>query len=76
MDATRREKFQNLLEDTREDIKNIDEQIERELAAIKERLAGLQSEKEAQMSIYDGYCRLLGVENDLASDEDEIDDDL
>jgi len=74
MDEARRAKFEQLRHDTREDIKTIDEQVERVLAEVKERLAGLQAEKEAQLVIYDGYCRLLGVENDL--DADEADDDL
>jgi len=70
MDANRRAKFENLMEETRKDIHRIEEEVERELAAIKERLAGLQSEKEAQLVIYAGYCQLLGVENDL----DELED--
>jgi len=76
MDPARKAKYQNLLGETREDIKQIDVEIEKELAAIKERLAGLQGEKEAQLVVYDGYCRLLGFENDLAGDDELDDDDL
>jgi len=70
MDEARKAKFENLLNETREDIKMLDEQVERELAEVKQRLATLQAEKDAQLTIYDGYCRLLGVENDLAEEEE------
>ena len=73
MDANRRAKFEGLMEDTRKDIQRIEEEVEKELAAVKERLAGLQGEKDAQMVIYAGYCQLLGVPNDLESDEDDED---
>ena len=71
MDETRKAKFEALLQETRADIEHIDVQIEKELAAIKERLAGLQAEKKAQHAIYDGYCQLLGVPNDLAEDAED-----
>lgn len=76
MDAARRAKFENLLNETREDIKQLDEDMETILAEVKQRLADLQAEKEAQLTIYDGYCRLLGVDNDLEVDADDDDDDL
>jgi vacuolar-type H+-ATPase subunit I/STV1 len=71
MDENRRSKFESLLTETREEIGRIEEQIQEELAAVKERLAGLQNEKKAQLTIYGGYCQLLGVPNDLEDDEDE-----
>lgn len=71
MDSARRERFVAQLELTKQDIVAIDSNIEMELAKIKERLAELQNEKKAQLHIYDGYCQLLGIENDLAADEDE-----
>jgi len=73
MDDARRGKFEDLLNETKEDIQRIDGQIEKELAQIKERLAGLQNEKKAQLLIYSGYCQLLGIPNDLASEEEDDD---
>lgn len=75
MDAKRREKYEQLLNDTREDIKSIDEEVEKILAEVKERLAEFQAEKEAQLVIYDGYCRLLGVPNEMAAEGDDDDDE-
>ncbi len=71
MDVDRRAKFEELMNETRDDIQRIESQIERELAEIKERLAGLQNEKKAQLTIYGGYCQLLGIPNDLETQEDE-----
>lgn len=76
MDETRRAKFQELLDDTRSDINRIEEEIEHELAAIKERLAGLQNEKKAQLTIYGGYCQLLGIPNEFESDDDDEEEDM
>ena len=70
MDETRRARFEMLMKETREEIDVIEQEVEKELAKVKDRLAALQSEKDAQLTIYDGYCRLLGVENDLAAEED------
>lgn len=74
MDDVRRSKFEKLLSETKDDIQRIEVQIERELAQIKERLAGLQNERKAQLLIYGGYCQLLGVENDMAGEEDDDDE--
>ena len=60
------------LEMTRRQIEDLDGQIEEELARVKERLAGLQSAKEAARQIYDGACKMLGVENDLEKEEEEL----
>ena len=37
---------------------------------MKERLADLQARKNAARQIYDGACRILGVENDLGPVEE------
>jgi hypothetical protein len=60
--------YQRTLEMTRRQIADLDAQIEEELARAKERLSALQSAKEAARQIYDGACKMLGVENDLDQD--------
>ena len=62
--------FQHTLEMTRKQIADINSQIEEELAKVKERLAELQNSKNAAKQIYDGACKILGVENDLEKEED------
>jgi gas vesicle protein len=61
--------YQQTLDMTRRQIGDLDSQIEEELAHVKERIAELQKAKEAAKQIYDGACKMLGVENDLEPDE-------
>jgi hypothetical protein len=62
--------YQQTLEMTRRQINDLNGQIEEELAKVKERLAELQNAKNAAKQIYDGACRILGMENDLDKDEE------
>jgi hypothetical protein len=62
--------YQQTLEMTRKQIVDLNSQIEEELAKVKERLAELQNGKNAAKQIYDGACRILGVENDLEKEEE------
>jgi conjugal transfer/entry exclusion protein len=61
--------YRNTLEVTKKQILDLNGQIEEELAKVKERLAELQNARNAAKQIYDGACRILGIENDLESDE-------
>ena len=62
--------FQTTLDMTKKQIGELNEQIEAELSKVKERLAELQNAKNAAKQIYDGACKMLGVENDLEKEED------
>ena len=62
--------YQTTLEMTRKQINDLNSQIEEELAKVKERLAELQNSKNAAKQIYDGACKILGVENDLEKEEE------
>jgi len=62
--------YQHTLEMTRKQIDDLNGQIEAELAKVKERLAELQNAKNAAKQIYDGACKILGVENDLEKEEE------
>ncbi len=64
--------YKQTLEITRKSIEELNAQIEEELAKVKDSLAELQAKKNAAKQIYDGACRILGVENDLEkTDEPE-----
>ena len=65
--------YENMLNVTRQEIADLDHQIEEELAKVKERLAELQNDKKASRQIYDGICLRLGIPNDL---EDEGEEDF
>jgi hypothetical protein len=62
--------YRRTLEITKKSIDELNAQIEEELAKVKERLADLQAKKNAAKQIYDGACRMLGVENDLEKSEE------
>ena len=62
--------FQTTLDMTRKQIGELNVQIEEELSKVKERLAELQNAKNAAKQIYDGACKILGMENDLDKEED------
>ncbi|HEX6738709.1 MAG TPA: hypothetical protein VF310_10570 [Vicinamibacteria bacterium] len=64
--------YQQTLEMTRRQINDLNSQIEEELAKVKERLAELQNSKNAAKQIYDGACRILGIENDLEKEEEGL----
>ena len=69
------ELYERTLEMTRRQIADLNAQIEEELARVKERLAELQNAKNAALQVYDGACKMLGVENELdkaAEPEPEI----
>ena len=64
--------YRQTLEITKKSIEELNGKIEEELAKVKERLADLQAKKNAAKQIYDGACKILGIENDLErADEPE-----
>jgi ElaB/YqjD/DUF883 family membrane-anchored ribosome-binding protein len=64
--------YRQTLEMTKRQIEDLNAQIEEELAKVKERLAELQNAKNAAKQIYDGACKILGVENDLEKEEEAV----
>ena len=62
--------YQQMLDMTRKQISDLNAQIEEELAKVKERLAELQNSKNAAKQIYDGACKILGIENDLEKEDE------
>jgi hypothetical protein len=62
--------YRQTLEMTRKQIGDLNGQIEEELAKVKDRLAELQNARNAAKQIYDGACRILGIENDLEKEEE------
>lgn len=63
--------YENTLQVTRQEIEELDELIEAELAKVKDRLAELQAAKKAAHQMYDAACQRLGIQNDLEAEEEE-----
>ena len=64
--------FRKTLEMTRQQIQELNGQIEEELSKVKERLEELDNAKKAAKQIYDGACKILGVENELELEENDV----
>jgi len=62
--------YEETLKHVKNEIADIDNQIEEELARVKQKLAELQKAKKAALQVYAGACARLGIENDLASEEE------
>ncbi|CAM2065121.1 hypothetical protein SCOR_07070 [Sulfidibacter corallicola] len=75
MDEERKQRYEVMLSETREIIQSIEQTMEELVAEVKRRVAQLKGEKDIQLNIYDNYCKLLGLENDLESDEDDEDEE-
>ena len=63
--------YENTLAMTKQEIADLDQLIEEELAKVKDRLAELQNGKKAALAMYDAACMRLGIPNDLEEDDDE-----
>lgn len=63
--------YENALKVAKEEIGELDGQIEEELAKVKDRLAELQNAKKAARQMYDAACLRLGVPNDLEMEEED-----
>jgi hypothetical protein len=62
--------YENTLQVTHHEIEDLDNQIEAELAKVKDRLAELQAAKKAARQMYDAACLRLGVPNDMEAEEE------
>lgn len=61
--------YENTLAVMKQEMEDLDRQIEEELAKVKDRLAELQSGKKASRQMYDAACLRLGISNDLEAEE-------
>ena len=71
MNDAQKAHYQQMLDMTRQEITDLDRQIEEELAKVKERLAELQNAKKAARAMYDAACLRLGMPNDLEGDDED-----
>jgi len=60
--------FERRLAMVRQQLEGIDQEIERELREVRERIDALQEKRKAALKVYDAACTMLGVENDLGRD--------
>ena len=61
--------YETTLQVTKQEISDLKDQIEEELAKVKDRIAELQNAINASKQMYSAACNRLGISNDL-DDED------
>ena len=56
-------------EQTKQEIQDLEAQIQVELGKVKEKISELQNAQKAARQMYDAACQRLGIPNDLENDE-------
>ncbi len=49
----------------RQELEEVDAEIERELEQVRERIAVLQQKRVGPLKMYDAACTMLGIDNEL-----------
>lgn len=62
------EVFERRLTLARQQLEEIDREIERELTEVRERIDALREKRKASLKVYDAACTMLGIDNELSSD--------
>ena len=61
--------YETTLQVTKQEINELKDQIEEELAKVKDRIAELQNAINASKQMYAAACARLGVSNDMEEEE-------
>ncbi len=61
--------YETTLQVTKQEISDLKDQIEEELAKVKDRIADLQNAINASKQMYAAACNRLGVNNDMDDDD-------
>lgn len=61
--------YETTLQVTKQEISDLKDQIEEELAKVKDRIAELQNAINASKQMYAAACSRLGMHNDMEDDE-------
>ena len=63
--------YETTLQVTKQEIGELKDQIEEELAKVKERIAELQNAINASKQMYEAACNRLGIANDMEEEGEE-----
>lgn len=61
--------YETTLQVTKQEISDLKDQIEEELAKVKDRIAELQNAINASKQMYSAACMRLGIPNDMEDEE-------
>jgi butyrate kinase len=57
--------YEETLRVTKQEVGDLEEQIQEELQRVKQRIAELQGAQKAARQMYDAACQRLGIPNDM-----------
>jgi gas vesicle protein len=63
--------YEEALKQTKQEIQDLENQIQEELARVKQKIADLQAGQKAARQMYDAACMRLGIPNDLEEESSE-----
>ena len=63
--------YEEALAQTKQEIEDLETQIQEELARVKQKIADLQAGQKAARQMYDAACLRLGIPNDLEEEGSE-----
>lgn len=63
--------YEEALQTTKSEIQDLENQIQEELARVKQKIADLQAGQKAARQMYDAACLRLGIPNDLEEEGSE-----
>lgn len=64
--------YRKTMDEVKRQLDDIDNQVEKELQKVRERLAHLQESKKSLKMVYEGTAKLLGIE--MEAEEEEADE--
>ncbi len=70
LNEEQRKFYENTLRVTKQEVSDLEADIQEELAKVKERLAELQNAQKAARQMYSAACLRLGIQNDLEEAEE------
>jgi gas vesicle protein len=63
--------YEEALKQTKQEIQDLENQIQEELARVKQKIADLQAGQKAARQMYDAACMRLGIPNDLEEESSQ-----
>ena len=63
--------YEEALKTTKQEIQDLENQIQEELARVKQKIADLQNAQKAARQMYDAACQRLGIPNDLEEEGEQ-----
>ena len=63
--------YEEALQTTKQEIQDLENQIQEELARVKQKIADLQGAQKAARQMYDAACQRLGIPNDLEEESSQ-----